>query len=220
MMTFWSVFWLLMGVHLLAVASPGPDFVLVSQHTLKHGRQAGLWCAFGIVLGLSVHILYSILGLTTIIIRYPNLLTLIQWLGGFYLIYLGYRGLTAKQNEPIESRQYSTTSAQQNNPHVVTYQAITKQKSILMGMTCNLLNPKAPIYFIALFTVVLSPDMPIIWLVTYAICMVVLECFWFSLVAMVLSHQTVYKRFQRIGHWIDRIFGGLMLALGIELLRN
>lgn len=50
-------------VHTLAAASPGPDFVFVTQQTLTHGRRVGLLCSLGIALGLSVHLLYSAFGL-------------------------------------------------------------------------------------------------------------------------------------------------------------
>ena len=53
-------------VHLLAAASPGPDFVLVTQQTLNHGKRIGLLCSLGIALGLSIHIVYSALGLSAL----------------------------------------------------------------------------------------------------------------------------------------------------------
>ena len=65
-MDFFQGLMLLTVVHLLAAASPGPDFVMVTQQTLTNGRNAGLLVSFGIALGLSVHILYSSLGLAEI----------------------------------------------------------------------------------------------------------------------------------------------------------
>lgn len=50
---------LITSVHVLAAASPGPDFVLVSQQTLINGKKAGLMCSIGISLGLSIHIILS-----------------------------------------------------------------------------------------------------------------------------------------------------------------
>ena len=85
-MEFWHGFLLITSVHLLAAASPGPDFVLVSQQTLAKGRRTGLICSFGITLGLAVHIIYSVLGLATVIAHSQPLLTAIKWLGGSYLI--------------------------------------------------------------------------------------------------------------------------------------
>ncbi len=145
-MEFWQGFLVITTVHLLAAASPGPDFVLVSQHTLKYGRKAGLWCSLGVALGLSIHIIYSILGLATVVANSANLLWVIKLLGGCYLIYLGISGLRSKASS-------MNTTIKQNRTVILPI-----KKSLSMGFACNVLNPKAPIYFIALFTVVLSPD--------------------------------------------------------------
>ena len=50
---------LISSIHFLAAASPGPDFVLVSQQTLSNGKKAGYMSSIGIALGLSMHIIYS-----------------------------------------------------------------------------------------------------------------------------------------------------------------
>ncbi|WP_261870310.1 LysE family translocator [Psychrobacter sp. JCM 18901] len=99
---FGTVFLLITSVHLLAAASPGPDFVLVSQQTLAKGRRTGLICSLGITLGLAVHIIYSVLGLATVIAHSQPLLTTIKWLGGGYLIYLGWQGIQAKPKKPAD----------------------------------------------------------------------------------------------------------------------
>lgn len=68
-MEFWHGFLLITGIHLLAAASPGPDFIFVSQQTLSLGRTAGLVCALGVgvALGLGIHIAYSVLGMAVLI---------------------------------------------------------------------------------------------------------------------------------------------------------
>ena len=66
-MTFWHGFWIITGVHFLACMSPGPDFVLVSQQALSWGRAAGMLTALGIALGFGIHIIYSVLGLVTLV---------------------------------------------------------------------------------------------------------------------------------------------------------
>lgn len=207
-MDFWQGFLLITGVHLLGAASPGPDFVLVSQHTLKYGRRAGLWCSLGVALGLSVHIIYSILGLATVVANSVTLLWVIKLLGGCYLIYLGVQGLRAKSAKlaPLTARQKT--------------QAIAVKKSLSMGFACNVLNPKAPIYFIAVFTVVLSPDLPWYQLAIYGVWMMILQWFWFAFVTSILSLPVLNQRFQQVGHWIDRVFGAAMIVLGIKVLRS
>ena len=191
------------SVHLLAAASPGPDFVLVSQQTLSNGKRAGLLCSIGIALGLSVHILYSAFGLAAVIANSSSALWLIKLLGGSYLIYLGINGLRAK------ARSGEATTAVANQ---------TALKTIGLGFLCNALNPQAPIYFISLFTIVLSQNTPAEHLLIYGIWMMVLQFAWFSFLTLLLSRPMVTDRFQALGHWIDRVAGGAMLLLGIKVL--
>jgi RhtB (resistance to homoserine/threonine) family protein len=196
------------SVHLLAAASPGPDFVLVSQQTLRNGRRAGLQCSLGIALGLSVHILYSAFGLAALIASSTSALWAVKLLGGSYLIYLGISGLRAKARILGQSSLDPTTEAMDN----------PAAKTIAMGFLCNALNPKAPIYFVSLFTVVLSQDTPSQHLLIYGIWMMALQLAWFSLLTLLLSNPLVTRRFERLGHWIDRVAGGAMLLLGLKVL--
>jgi threonine/homoserine/homoserine lactone efflux protein len=196
---------LITAIHLLAAAAPGPDFVLVAQQTLCNGQRNGLLCSLGIALGLSVHILYSSFGLAAIIANSSSALWSIKILGGGYLIMLGIRGLKAKARsaEPLSG-------------------AIVKERSALktigLGFLCNALNPKAPIYFVSLFTVVLSQDTPPQNILIYGLWMMALQLAWFSLLTILLSRPAVTRTFQAMGHWIDRIAGGAMLLLGFKVL--
>ena len=196
---------LITSVHLLAAASPGPDFVLVSQQTLCNGKRAGLLCSMGIALGLSVHILYSAFGLAALIANSSSALWVVRLLGGSYLIYLGISGLRAKvtKGSAVAIDKVAEDSA---------------FKTIGLGFLCNALNPKAPIYFISLFTVVISQTSPTQYLFIYGLWMMVLQFMWFSLVTLLLSRPLITAKFHSLGHWIDRIAGTAMLFLGINLL--
>ncbi|MGP4863026.1 LysE family translocator [Psychrobacter sp. T6-5] len=226
-MEFWHGFLLITSVHLLAAASPGPDFVLVSQQTLAKGRRTGLICSLGITLGLSVHIIYSVLGLATVIAHSQPLLTAIKWLGGGYLIYLGWQGIQAKPKKPVEIAA-SVTQENTSTDHLQAKQdASTHTKSmntestvvtLRRGFFCNVFNPKAPVYFVAIFTLVLSPDIPLWQLAIYGVWMMVLQMAWFSTVVMLLSIPTIHRRFQRFEHWIDRVLGSAMIVLGLNLI--
>ena len=91
-------------------------------------------------------------------------------------------------------------------------------KAVAAGFLCNALNPKAPIYFLSLFTLVLSPELPSWQLAVYGGWIMVIQFAWFAFVSLALSLPAVSRRFQRAGHWIDRILGGAMLLLGIKVL--
>ena len=201
---------ILTPIHLLSAASPGPDFVLVSQQTLSNGKKAGMLCSIGIALGLAIHILYSAFGLATIIANSTTALWAIKLLGGSYLIYLGIKGLRARVQGATTDLQ--NIEAENKSP------GHSAGKLIGIGFLCNALNPKAPIYFVSLFTVVISADTPTLHLAIYGIWMMAIQLLWFSLVTALLSSQQIASRFQSVGHIIQRITGGAMLLLGIKVL--
>jgi threonine efflux protein len=183
---------LITSIHLLSAAMPGPDFVLVSQQTLSNGKRAGLLCSLGIALAV-------------IIANSSAALWAIKLLGGCYLIYLGISGLRSK------ARKTGT----------IAVEPVAKRpalKTIGMGFLCNALNPKASLYFVSLFTIVLSQDTPAQHLLIYGLWMMVLQFAWFAFLTLLLSRPRVTSKFQRMGHWIDRIAGGAMLLLGIKVL--
>ncbi len=205
-MDFWQGFIIVTVVHLLAAASPGPDFALVTRQSLLHGRKAGVWASLGISLGLSIHIIYSTAGLAAVVAHSVNWMILIKVAGGSYLIYLGIKGLRARKHEEDIVAVADTLSIVSPLRHVTT------------GFFCNALNPKAPIYFLSLFTVVLSPDMPLPTLAIYGGWIMLLQMLWFSTLAFFLSNASIRKRLLKYGHWIDRAFGTAMVALGIKVL--
>ncbi|MGO2225865.1 MAG: LysE family translocator [Psychrobacter celer] len=216
-MEFWHGFLLITSVHLLAAASLGPDFVLVSRETLTKGRRTGLICSLGITLGLAVHIIYSVLGLAAVIAHSQPLLTAIKWLGGAYLIYLGCQGIGAKPKQPVETTTFTNNDNSNSNSNV-TDKTESSFATLRRGFFCNVFNPKAPVYFVAIFTLVLSPDIPLWQLSIYGVWMMVLQMAWFSTVVMLLSIPVILKRFQRFEHWIDRVLGTAMVVLGLNLI--
>ena len=205
-MDFWHGFTVITLVHLLAAASPGPDFAFVTRQSLVHGRRAGLLASAGIALGLGIHIVYSAAGLAAVIAHSVHWMTAIKLVGGAYLLYLGIMGLRAKAGAPDggQPRELPASAGRQ----------------VLGGFLCNAFNPKAPIYFLALFTVVLSPDLPLPTLLAYGAWIMLLQWLWFSLVATVFAHRVIRDRLFAVRHWIDRAFGAAMVALGVRVLAS
>ena len=204
-MDFWQGFAVITVVHLLAAASPGPDFAYVTRQSLVHGRRAGLLASIGIALGLSIHIFYSAAGLAAVVAHSSYWLTFIKLSGGGYLLYLGISGLRSSAGAR------TTTQA-------VPAVEPAPRRQVLGGFLCNALNPKAPIYFLALFTVVLEPELPLPTLLAYGAWLMVLQWLWFSLVALLFAHHLVRDRLLAMRHWIERAFGVAMIALGIRVL--
>lgn len=207
-MEFWQGFITITFVHLLAAASPGPDFALVTRQALVFGRRAGFYTSIGIALGLSVHIVYSALGMAALIARSTEAMIAVKAAGGFYLVFLGLKGLRSRPRVAVEMGWKKEQGVRSGS------------RDILTGALCNVFNPKAPVYFLSLFTIVLSPDLPPTTLCIYGVWIMAVQFLWFAAVTLFFTHSSVRTRFLAIGHWLDRLFGVVMVALGLRVLAS
>jgi threonine efflux protein len=207
-MNFWQGFTIVTFVHLLAAASPGPDFALVTRQSLLYGRQAGVLTSLGISLGLAIHILYSTAGLAVVVAHSVEWMVVVKLAGGSYLIYLGIKGLRAKQQQ-ADGPQENLPATQDSSLRLIS-----------TGFFCNALNPKAPVYFLSLFTVILSPEIPLANLAIYGIWIMLLQMLWFTTLACFFTNPAIRQRVVKLGHWIDRTFGMVMLVLGLQVLNS
>src|SRR5438105_1483157 len=84
------------GIHLLAVMSPGPDFIMTSRNSLRYSRRTGIYTSLGLSLGTAVHITYALVGLGLLIAQSAALFNAIKLIGAAYLLFIGYKALRAK----------------------------------------------------------------------------------------------------------------------------
>lgn len=191
-------------IHLLAVMSPGPDFAVISKNSLVYSRKTGIFTAVGLGLGIVVHVTYSLIGIGLLISKSILLFSIIKYLGAAYLIYIGYKALRSRKSTTI-------TNPTENKKDISGLQAIKN------GFLTNTLNPKATLFFLSLFTQVISPETPTLIQLLYGAEMVAMTIAWFSLVAVALSHALVKKSASLAMHYIERIFGAILILLGVKI---
>ncbi|MBO0643071.1 LysE family transporter [Pseudomonas stutzeri] len=202
---YWMEFMTVALVHLLAVASPGPDFAVVVRESVAQGRRAGSWTALGVGCGIFVHVAYSLLGIGLIVSQSIVLFNLFKWLATAYLVYLGWRALRAR---PMNLEAIDGTNAPV---------ARSAWRAFVIGFVTNGLNPKATLFFLSLFTVVISPDTPLLVQAGYGLYLAGATALWFLLVAWLFSRGRVRAGFARMGHWFDRLTGAVLIGLGARL---
>ena len=100
---YWTEFLAVALIHLLAVASPGPDFAIVVRESVAHGRRAGIFSAIGVGCGIFIHVAYSLLGIGLIVSQSIVLFNALKWLAAAYLLYIGIKALRAKPARPDEA---------------------------------------------------------------------------------------------------------------------
>ena len=190
-------------VHLLAATSPGPDFILVMRNSLAYSRNAGVYAALGLALGVLVHVTYSLVGIGLLISKSILLFTVIKFLGAGYLVYIGYKSLRAQPKEVLAEKE--------------GHGQLARLAAVRMGFLTNVLNPKATLFFLALFTQVISPATPKLIQAMYGLEMLLMTFAWFGIVATALSHGAIKNRFLKVQRRLEQVFGVLLIAFGIKV---
>lgn len=132
----------------VVLAIPGPTILLVLSYSIAHGRQATLPLVTGVALGDSVAITLSLVGLGTLLATSALWFTMIKWIGGLYLIYLGISLLRGAGRQP----PLQTGAVRESAP----------QKLFGKAFIVTALNPKSIVFFIALLPQFISPAHPIV----------------------------------------------------------
>ena len=203
-MSYASEFLLLASAHLLAVASPGPDLALILRQSIKHGRATAIRPSLGIGSGILFHVTYAVLGLALLIRGSEAVFTAVKYAGALYLIWIGLKALLTRPYSEAQAAGEGSDSP--------------RRGAYVEGLLVNVLNPKAMLFFIALFSVGVSPTTPLIVQVGYGLWMGLATTAWFSLVSVFFTQPAVRARFLRAGHWFDRGMGLVFLALAVRLL--
>ena len=192
-------------IHLVALVSPGPDFVVACRNSLLYSRTIGIYTAVGFGLGICVHISYAVFGLSWLIANNKLIFIVIQYLGAFYLMLIGIQSLRSFQSQIGQETATSSSS-------------ISPFRAVRIGFITNVLNPKATLFFLSLFSTMLNPTVGESTLAVIALLLVVTTILWFSLVAILISHLRFTAALKRYEKTIHQFFGVLLIGIGVIIL--
>lgn len=194
--------WLsLAAVCAMGAMSPGPSLALVLRHTLGGGRLPGVAAALAHALGVGFYALLTVWGLGALIVRFPLLFQAITWGGAAYLAWLGIRALRAGRGSALDATAMTTS----------------RRQAAREGMLVALGNPKLILFFIALLSQFVTPEMSLMAKALVVLTAMIIDGGWYVLVAVGLSHSRVLPWLQARAHWINRITGVLLLALALRV---
>ncbi|MGF1722626.1 LysE family translocator [Vibrio kyushuensis] len=206
----------LASVHLIALMSPGPDFALVVQNATRYGRQTGLYIALGLSLGILLHSILSLTGISYLVHQQPMLFAVLQLAGGSYLFYLGFGALSASWQHFRSSKSSSTEPEPRKEKDI--FVLANKRQALSRGFTTNILNPKALVFFISLMSSLVPAEMSLSGKSVALLILWGLSLAWFSLLAWLLSTSKLQKSVQSLAIYIDTLCGVIFITLGISIL--
>lgn len=203
---YWLEFLTIASVHLLAVASPGPDFAIVLKHSISFGRRAAIITSIGVGVAILIHVAYSLLGIGILIKTTPVLFQVFSYVAAAYLLYLGWGAIRSPAPKSLNAEEVGKPM-----------QLISDKKAFMVGFLTNGLNPKATLFFLSVFAVAVSPDTPNAIKLGYGLYLAIATGIWFCVLSLFLSSKKVTQFIGEKGYWFDRVMGVVLILLAIKL---
>jgi len=191
------------GINLLGAISPGPDFAIVTHYGMKGSRRAALLATLGITAALLIHVLYCVLGVAWFLQSSPILFRSLQLLGAGYLGYLGVR-IIASSKTKVEPSKAENLS----------------RGAFRTGFLTNLLNPKATLFLLSLFSQFISPETTVSMKIAFGLSIPIVSIAWFSFLSFCITHPSFLPYFQKHQRTFSIIMGGLLIVLAITVIWN
>ena len=191
-------------LHLFAVMSPGPDYVLITRQSIRYGRRVALWSSGGIGIGILFHSVLAVTGILFFIASNESYLLSLKLICSIYLLYLGITSMiyTSNFNQlQIDDNKWSYTGG------------------FVAGLITNITNVKALLFFITLFGVVLNSQTQGN-LMLYGLYMAFATFIWFSLLSYIFTSNIFKSQFLRFFTIFEKFLGLILVIIALQLLGN
>ena len=126
------------------MSTPGPSHLLMLSNSIAHGFKRSLATAAGDLTANMLQMLFAGFGLAALLMQFENALFYIKWAGVLYLAFMGFQIIFAKGEK-----------AGGKEP-----QKASRKKLWIQGFITSASNPKAVIFFAALFPQFISASAP------------------------------------------------------------
>lgn len=134
-------------VYVLAVlvltVTPGPSVLATVSTSVNLGFRQAVLCALGSTSAIVCIMALSALGLGAALVASETLFTVLKWVGAVYLAYLGVSCLLSGDSAPLFSSESTPPG-----------------RSFIRGFLVGASNPKALVFFTALFPQFIDPSRP------------------------------------------------------------
>ncbi|MFD2264698.1 LysE family translocator [Lacibacterium aquatile] len=203
-----SVFLTFLVALALLEITPGPDMMLIIARGVGQGRKVALLTMVGMIfVAGAIQVLLLVLGLASLVAAYPAALTILQWLGAAYLLYLGGKMVWG--------------SFKQQSTSIAKAQPISSWKAVREGTINSLTNPKSLLFMFTFLPLFVDPAAGPVWLQLLVLGSIQKLVGVFSLGGVAVASGSVghlLHRWPKLLAWQERFTGAVLIALGIRLL--
>ncbi|RFU38171.1 LysE family translocator [Actinomadura logoneensis] len=197
--------------------TPGPDMALVLRNGVRGGPSVAWWTGLGCCLGIAVHALAAVAGLSALLAASAAAFAVVRLAGAAYLVYLGVSALwhtrrRASRPAPAEPAEPAVPVA--SSPGA----AVSRAAAFRQGLLSNLLNPKIVLIFLTLLPQFVADGEPRLatTAVLAGVFLATAVLWWrlFSLLVGALGRVLSRERVRRV---FDRVTGTVLVGLGLRM---
>ena len=207
-LTTWTAYFF---ASILIALSPGSGAVLAMSHGLSYGVRRTQATIFGLQAGLLVILLVAGAGVGSLLVASELAFSIVKTLGASYLIYIGW--MQWRSTQGLAGDEAASSPALEKSAKL-----LSTRKLFLTGLLTNVTNPKGILFMVAVLPQFISPLRPL-WvqlllmaMTTVAVDLVVMHGYAYAASRL----QKLFKNAQAI-KWQNRVFGGLLMAVGAGL---
>ena len=172
------------------MASPGPSTLLLASTAMRSGRKTGLILACGTITGSATWNICTAFGIVTIITANPWFLEIIRYGGAVYLLYLAYgTGIATFKGE---IPQHNTEPS-----------SLTAKRAYMTGLLIHLTNPKVIIFYMSLYSIVLTGQESVMDIGFIAVLLLGLATGIFLGYALLFSQPRFMESYRRLHRWFN-----------------
>jgi threonine/homoserine/homoserine lactone efflux protein len=191
----------------LGAMSPGPDFAVVTRHSILGGRLSGIAASAGVATGMAMNTTAAVAGLGALLSASPDLYTAIKLIGAAYLVYLGVRALLSLRGGSGGLQEISRQAPDRSS----------LLRAYREGLFANFLNPKVVVFLVTLMPQFLPPH-PTLWeQLLIGVVSVVAVMNWFSVLALAVSAARRLFQKPKVRKAINGITGAALVAVGLKV---
>ncbi|HEY2976648.1 MAG TPA: LysE family translocator [Burkholderiaceae bacterium] len=190
---------------MLALMSPGPNILAVIGTSMGVGRRQGIALALGVACGTFLWVLLTVIGFTAVIASYAAVMVVLKILGGFYLLWLGYKSLRSA----AAAKDVRTSAVRLSGPWTSYFRR---------GLTVQMTNPKAALAMIAIVSLGIHTGAPVWVGAAIVVGTSLLSLLGHLLYAVTFSTAPVVAVYIKARRTIEAALGALFCAMGIRLL--
>ena len=188
----------------MAVITPGPNFFITAQTTVKHSRFAGLFIVLGTCTGTIIWSIAGYFGIVYLFIIAPWFYTTLKIAGGSYIFYLGII-MIIKSCKSLSNSNILTGNSQSN------------YLNWWKGLITNLSNPKTAMFVTSLFASVLPKEPTIGIGIVIVTLMVMISLVWYSFIVLIFSSTGFKFYYNKMQKWLEGLAGAIFIGFGAKL---